>query len=198
MADGVHTWFGDFVIAGGAAGKHFDDFSCPGSHWQKYSEKSPKRFVNGSIFRVQAHREPQRGPGKHYRGALSPPILYVLRSREDTWGEVSPHHPTKGSGERRKLPQRGPGRPKIDLMHILGQKEAIWNTVFGIFERRRGPQMSRGPGTLSPFSPLYGPVLKTQWTALKWAARDWAAQNWAARNWAARNRDTTFKHFVKQ
>jgi len=30
----------------------------------------------------QARREPQRGPGKHYRGALSPPILYVLRSRK--------------------------------------------------------------------------------------------------------------------
>ena len=24
--------------------------------------------------------------------------------REETWGEVSPHHPTRGSGERRKLP----------------------------------------------------------------------------------------------
>jgi len=32
-----------------------------------------------------------------------PPILYVLR----TWGEVSPHHPTRGSGERLQLPQRG-------------------------------------------------------------------------------------------
>jgi len=102
----------------------------------------------------QARREPQRGPGKHYRGALSPsPILYVLRSRDDTWGEVSPHHPTKGSGERRKLHQRGPGRPKIDFMHILGQTEAICNTVFSIFERRRGPQTSRGPGKLFPLPP---------------------------------------------
>jgi len=30
----------------------------------------------------QARREPQRGPGKHYRGALDLfPLLYVLRSR---------------------------------------------------------------------------------------------------------------------
>ena len=56
---------------------------------------------------------------------------------------MSPHHPTKGSGEHCKLPQRGPGRPKIDFMHILGQKEAIWNTVFSIFERRRGPPKRR-------------------------------------------------------
>ena len=45
-----------------------------------------------------------------------PPILYVLRSRRrrrqgggNAWREVSPHHPTRGLGECRKLPQRGPG-----------------------------------------------------------------------------------------
>jgi len=35
--------------------------------------------------------------------------------REETWGEVSPHHPTRGSGERHKLPPAGSGaepRPK--------------------------------------------------------------------------------------
>ena len=69
------------------------------------------------------------------------------------WGEVSPHLPTKGSGERRKLPQRGLGRPKIDFMHILGQKEATWNTVFSIFERRRGPPNVAGPGKTFPLSP---------------------------------------------
>jgi len=25
----------------------------------------------------------------------------------------------------------------MDFMHILGQQEAIWNTIFSIFERRR-------------------------------------------------------------
>ena len=38
----------------------------------------------------------------------------------------------------------------MDFMHILGQKEATWNTIFSIFERRRPPQTSRGPGKLPP------------------------------------------------
>jgi len=44
-------------------------------------------------------------------------------------------------------------RPKIDFMRISGQKEAIWNTLFSIFGRWRGPQTLRGPGKLSPLSP---------------------------------------------
>ena len=51
-------------------------------------------------------------------------------------------------------------RPKMDFMHILGQKETTWNTIFSIFERRRGPQMSRGPGKLSP---LYLPLDGTEY-----------------------------------
>ena len=38
----------------------------------------------------------------------------------------------------------------MDFMHILGPKEAIWNTIFSVFERRWGPQTSRGPGKLNP------------------------------------------------
>ena len=46
----------------------------------------------------------------------------------------------------------------MDFMHIFGQKEATWNTIFSIFERRRASQTSRGPGKLSPLSsPLDGP-----------------------------------------
>ena len=43
---------------------------------------------------------------------------------------------------------------------ILGQKEATLNIIFSIFERRRAPQTSRGPGKLSPLSPppLDGPA----------------------------------------
>ena len=41
-------------------------------------------------------------------------------------------------------------RPKMDFMHILGQKEAIWNTIFSIFERRRGLPNVAGPGKTSP------------------------------------------------
>jgi len=77
------------------------------------------------------------GPGNHYCGALSVSglILYALRSREQTLGWVFSHHPTrKGSGERRKLPQwvRVEPRPKMDFMHVLGQKEATWNN-FSVF-----------------------------------------------------------------
>jgi len=41
---------------------------------------------------------------------------------------------------------------KMDFMHISGRKEAIWNTLFGIFERWWASQMLRGPGKLSPLS----------------------------------------------
>ena len=76
------------------------------------------------------------------------------------WGEVSPHHPTRGSGERCKLPQRvrGGARSKMDFMHILGQKEATWNIIFSIFERRLGPPNVAGPGETFPLPPLDGPV----------------------------------------
>jgi len=41
----------------------------------------------------------------------------------------------------------------MDFMHISGQKEAIWNTLFSIFERWRAPKR-RGPGkTFPPPSP---------------------------------------------
>ena len=33
----------------------------------------------------------------------------------------------------------------MDFMHILGKKEAIWNTIFSIFERWRGPPNVVGP-----------------------------------------------------
>jgi len=41
----------------------------------------------------------------------------------------------------------------MDSMHIWGQKEAICNTLFGIFERWRGPQTSRGPENFPSFPP---------------------------------------------
>jgi len=37
----------------------------------------------------------------------------------------------------------------MDFMHILGQKEAIWNTIFSIFEQHRAPKR-RGSGKTSP------------------------------------------------
>ena len=82
-------------------------------------------------------------------GALLSPHS-VRPEREETWGGVSPHHPTRGPGDHRKLPK---WEPKMDFMLILGQKEAIWNTIFSIFERRWALQTSQGPGKLSPLPP---------------------------------------------
>jgi len=80
-----------------------------------------------------------------------------MRREGETWGGLSPHHPTMGLGERRKLPQRGPGPPKIDFMHISSPKEAIWNT-FSVFLSDGGaPQTSRGPGNFPFPPPLDGP-----------------------------------------
>jgi len=69
------------------------------------------------LSHCQARREPQRGPGKHYRRALSPPPphsvcleLETPASRGRKRGERCPLTiRLGGSGERRKLPQRGPG-----------------------------------------------------------------------------------------
>jgi len=75
-----------------------------------------------SIYFYQARREPQWGPGNHYRGALSQKPHSVgaeikapkasRAEREVTWGGyVSPHHSIRGLGERRKPPtQRVRGR----------------------------------------------------------------------------------------
>ena len=82
------------------------------------------------VLRDKARPDPQRGPGNHYRGALSQPhsicteieTLKALRlEREETWEGLFPHHQTKGLGERRKLPIAESGvepRPKMDIMHI--------------------------------------------------------------------------------
>jgi len=40
----------------------------------------------------------------------------------------------------------------MDFMHILGQKEATWNIIFSIFERRGARENSP-----FPFTPLDGP-----------------------------------------
>jgi len=61
----------------------------------------------------QARREPQRGPGNHYRGGT---ITTSFRMRRDNMP---------------KLPQRG--RLKTDFMHICGQKEAILEHPFQYF-----------------------------------------------------------------
>ena len=58
----------------------------------------------------QVRREPQRGPGNHYRGSLSLPHYVCDEIETPKASRVSSHNLTRGLGERRKLPQRGPGR----------------------------------------------------------------------------------------
>jgi len=107
-------------------------------------------------------RPVESGAGK----ALSwgPITVSVLRrdqgakcaEREETWGGMAPHHPTRGLGECCKLLQWGPGQS-------LG-----WKWILCIFEARKKPsgtpftvflsddrasQMSRGSGKVPP-SPL--------------------------------------------
>ena len=48
----------------------------------------------------------------------------------------------------------------MDIMHILSQKEAIWNTIFSIFERLWGHPNVAGPGKTPP-PPLDGPVFNS-------------------------------------
>jgi len=76
--------------------------------WAYFTVVSPE---NSRV--AQARREPQRGPGKHYRGALSPPLPHSVYLEIDTpkasrgrkHGELlSPHHPNRGLGEPCKLP----------------------------------------------------------------------------------------------
>ena len=89
---------------------------------------------------------------------LDPPILYVLRSRRPNRrksrgrkrGDRCPLTIRLGvRGSVVSSPSKVP-RPKMDFMHILGQKEANWNTIFRIFERRRGPPKVAGPGKTFP------------------------------------------------
>ena len=124
-------------------------------------------------FTTSKARIPKAGPSRATVGPRKPlsrgPITISFHmhrdqdaegvEREETWGEVPPHYPTRGLGNV-VAPQWGPGqspgplpRPKMDFMHIWGQKEAIWNTLFSISEQWRGPHTSRGPGKLSPFMP---------------------------------------------
>ena len=101
------------------------------------------------------------GPGKTLsRGPIPPPPFCMSWDRDaegierkEAWGEVSPHHPTSGLGQRRKLPQWGPGR-NPGLKWILCRKKPS-GTPFSAFLSDGGaPQTSRGLGKLSSLPPL--------------------------------------------
>jgi len=101
---------------------------------KKFKKKIPNLLPADVFFRAwnaakpfsarhcpQARRQPQWGPGKHYRGALSPPpFLYVLRSRKR--GErCPPHRSIRGSGPGNVVssPSMVWGRKKWILCNVM-------------------------------------------------------------------------------
>ena len=123
------------------------------------------------------------GPGKTLSRALSPPhfvcleIEKALRGRKR--GERCPL--TIWLGVRGSIVSSPSGvwGPKMDFMHILSQKEAIWNIIFSIFERRRGPPNVAGNGKTSPFPPLS--------MGLRMTVEDYAADTDTYIKWMARS-----------
>jgi len=125
------------------------------------------------------------GPGKTlWRGLIIPHFVCLeietpKASRGRKRGERCPRTirlGVRGSVVSSPAGSAAEPRPKMDFMHILGQKEAIWNAIFSIFERRRGPQTSRGPGKLPPpdgpalpSSPLSIPFLLLEIRPLKYS-----------------------------
>jgi len=80
-------------------------------------------------------------------------------------GGVSTHHPTRGLGERRKLPHRRPGQKWILCIFQVRKKPS--GTPFTLFlSDGLAPKTSRGLGKLPPFSPLDGPGFDTVANAL--------------------------------
>jgi len=127
---------------------------CLKSHYATPKFESTQLLNLHSVARVwryggQARQEPQRGPGKHYRGALSPHCVCLeieTPKGAETWGEVSPHHPTRGSGER-KLAAAENG-----FYAYFRSKRSHLEHNFQYFLSDGGvPQTSRGQGKLSPF-----------------------------------------------
>jgi len=65
--------------------------------------------------------------------------------REETWGEISPHHLTMGLGKHRKLPHgaRAEARLKIDLCIFQVRKKPS-GTRFSVFLSDAGPPKRLG------------------------------------------------------
>jgi len=115
-----------------------------------------------SLCGHQARWEPQRGPGNHYRGALTTSFrMHRDRDAEGvekggTVGGVSPHHPTRVLGEHRKLPQWGP--EQMDFVHYLRSERHLEHS-FQYFWALAGPPNVVGPGKTPPPTSLVG-ILK--------------------------------------
>jgi len=108
-------------------------------------------------------REPQRGPRNHYRGALSPPHS-VGAEIETPKASRASRGRKHGKGCPLTIRLRvwesvvsspngvwGRARPKMDLMHISGQKKPS-KTPFSVFSSDGGPPKRRGARENSPLS----------------------------------------------
>jgi len=120
---------------------------------------------------VESH-SPQRGPGNRCRG----PITTSFRrrrdrdaesvesvEREEMLGGVSPHHPTMGLGERRKLLQRGRGgAPAENGFYAYFRCRKLYKpsgTPFAVFLSDGGAPERCGARENFPPSPLDGPAV---------------------------------------
>jgi len=77
--------------------------------------------------------------------------------REETWGEVSLHHLTRGTGERRKLPQRG--RAENGFYAYFRSERSHLEHHFQYFWATAGPPKHRG--ARENFPPHRPPTLST-------------------------------------
>jgi len=150
------------------------------------SEAGPRTLPSLPLLsKTQARREPQRGPGNHYHGPYPNLIPNAPRSRRRSGVDLRgrkrgvvggcPHLTAIGCpltirlgvwGSVVSSPSgiRAEHRPKMDLMHIWGQKDTIWNILCSIFERCPPPPPKKkvtGPGkTFPPFPSLLTGMLK--------------------------------------
>jgi len=70
----------------------------------------------------------------------------MRREGEQTWGGVSAHHPTRGLGERHKLPrglEQSPSRKLILCIYEVRKKPS--GTPFSAFLSEAGPPNVAGP-----------------------------------------------------
>jgi len=125
------------------------------------SSESNRNIVNNN----QARREPQRVPretivaGPYHNDTTS---FRMRRDRdaegvegEETWGRLSPHHPTRGLGSMGNSPSgvRGGAPTANGFYAYLRSERNRLKHLFAIFGRWWAPQTSRGPGKLSTLSP---------------------------------------------
>jgi len=125
---------------------------------------------------IQTRREPQWGPGKHYHGALWSPHSVCLEI--ETWGEVSPHHPTMGSGSVVSSSSGFYGYFRSRKNHLELHFQYFWAMA--------GPPKRRGAReNLPPFRPLSTGLMLSDWDEcfkLGWkghqSSRSWWKNIW--------------------